>query len=88
MDVAKLQGIVDAIDVEGKQPSPSHNNLARLTAMFMREVICLLAPSNKQSAYSPRFETPVETVPPIETESDLPKEPKPPKVAKHVKKAK
>lgn len=39
MDIVKLQGITDAIEAEVKQPSPSHNNLARLTAMFMREII-------------------------------------------------
>lgn len=56
MDVTKLKGLVSAVEDESTRPSPSHNNLARLTAMFMHEIIALLEPSNKQSAYSPRHE--------------------------------
>lgn len=39
MDIIKLSGIVEAIEGEGKLPSPSHNNLARLVAMFCKELI-------------------------------------------------
>lgn len=39
MNIEKLNGIIDAVEMESKMPSPSHNNLARLCAMFMRESI-------------------------------------------------
>lgn len=39
MDIEALKGIADAVEAESKQPSPSHNNLARLLAMFIRELI-------------------------------------------------
>lgn len=33
----KLEGIITAVEAESKQPNPTHANLARLVAMFMRE---------------------------------------------------
>lgn len=42
MDITKLEGIVSAIEVESTQPSPSHNNLARLSALFFKELIAQL----------------------------------------------
>ncbi len=39
MNIPKLEGIVDAIEEESRTPSPSHQNLARLVAMFMREIL-------------------------------------------------
>lgn len=39
MDIIKLEGLISAIESESRQPSPSHNNLARLVAMFCKELI-------------------------------------------------
>lgn len=39
MDIAKLEGYLDAIEQEATQPQPSHANLARLVAMFMRAIV-------------------------------------------------
>lgn len=39
MDILKLEGIASAIDEESLRPSPSHNNLARLLSLFVRELI-------------------------------------------------
>ena len=36
MEIQELEWIVDAIDEESRQPSPSQQNLARLVAKFMR----------------------------------------------------
>jgi hypothetical protein len=39
MDNGKLEGILSAIEAEAKIPAPSHQNLARLIAMFFRELM-------------------------------------------------
>lgn len=39
MSIEKLNGVIEAIEAESKQPSPSHANLARLVAMFFREFL-------------------------------------------------
>ncbi len=42
MNTEKLEGIVSAIEAESKSPAPSHNNLARLCGLFMRELISIV----------------------------------------------
>lgn len=42
MDIVKIKGILDAVEAESKQPSPSHNNLARLTHMALVEIMNFL----------------------------------------------
>lgn len=44
MDFTKLEGLLSAIEGESLQPSPSHNNLSRLVALFMRELLVQLTP--------------------------------------------
>lgn len=39
IDEVKLEGIVSAIEKEARQPSPSHNELARLVVLFFRSLI-------------------------------------------------
>ena len=79
MDTSKLKGITDAIESEATRPSPSHNNLARLTGMFMREIIAWfetppevanqpdVAPA---SAPAPEPEPTPEPTPPSEPETE------------------
>jgi hypothetical protein len=41
-----LQGIIDAIEVESKQPSPSHGNLARLITIALSHIAGMLEDKN------------------------------------------
>lgn len=75
MSNVKLNGIIDAIEQEVKMPSPSHNNLARLVVLALREV------SSPEVSVSASVSTPTEAVvvptPKIEPEPE--DEPKPKK---------
>lgn len=42
MDVLKMQGLIQAIEAEHKQPNPNHGNLARLTAAALTEIMDFL----------------------------------------------
>lgn len=37
--MTKLEGLIEAIEMESRLPSPSHGNFARLTAMAFRELL-------------------------------------------------
>lgn len=55
MDFTKVEGIIDAIEVEHRQPTPTHANLARLTALLARTILeelnkPLASPSEAPSA--------------------------------------
>lgn len=42
-----LEGIIEAIEAESKQPSPSHNNLARLVALGLKAISESLEPKEQ-----------------------------------------
>lgn len=39
MNIEKLNGLIEGIEAESHKPLPSHNNLARLVAMALKEVV-------------------------------------------------
>lgn len=56
MDIAKLQGLIDAIEGESRAPAPSHNNLARLVASFCKELLIVIntpAPAAQEQSKAP-----------------------------------
>ncbi len=67
----KLEGLISAIEGEAKQASPSHANLARLTALALREFLLSLSEPAPQSAVEEKS-WPVVDEPPTAPESDLP----------------
>ncbi len=72
VDITKLQSIIEAIDSEAKMPNPSHANLARLVAMFFRDLIepTIVAPAATVTTSEP------ETVALSARGSDIPEEKK------------
>jgi hypothetical protein len=46
IDIPKHEGLVEGIEMESKIPHPSHANLARLVAMFCRELLNVYAPEH------------------------------------------
>lgn len=61
MKIDILNGIIDAIQAESRTPSPSHQNLARLTAMALKELAELIEPKEAcvsiHDAIPPQSET-------------------------------
>lgn len=85
MTIDELNGLVDAVEAESRNPNPSHQNLARLCGMFFRELIQHLdAPMQIATVTPPESETgtnaPVETPPVNYSNDDFPLDkPKPKK---------
>ncbi len=68
MTLDQLNGLIDAVEAESKNPNPSHQNLARLCWMFFREIVQHLQPPEPTVTITQA--TAVETPPVLEPNDD------------------
>lgn len=74
-DFKALEGITEAIEAESRTPSPSHQNLARLVAMALRNLMTPSSPEVQHEETHSAVELDDEPAPNIQTVT-LPYKPK------------
>jgi hypothetical protein len=63
MDFTALNGMIESLESELRNPGPSHNNLNRLTIMAFKEVVKILSEKNECQIVEPVAENVSTTLP-------------------------